>query len=405
MSWIENIKISLRAIRKNKLRTFLTMLGVIIGVSSVIVLISLGRGFRDEIVSEIEGIGSNTMLVIPGEVDTSSPSFSGSSLFGDGVLTRDDLEKVRERVSSSEISVSGVVLSSGRVEKEGEVKNVFIIGTDEQYAFGESIDIDSGRFLNQKDVERTDRVVFLGSKIAKDFFGSRTAIGEDIVIEGKKYRVLGVAENSGTVSLGPDFNEAVYIPYTTSQKYINDDNSLDRISIDVGSVENVRSIQKQVEAIVQKNHGGVKDFSVITQDEILSVVDSVVEILTLFLASIGSISLLVGGIGIMNIMLVSVTERTREIGIRKAIGATSTDIRNQFLTEAVVLSALGGFSGIVLSAIILGIASYIIGFNIFVTWDSALLAFAVSFIVGVFFGVFPATRAAKLDPIDALRYE
>lgn len=371
----------------------------------MIVLISLGRGFRDEIVTQIEGIGSNTILVVPGEVDTSSASFSGSTVFGDEVLTTDDLEKVQERITEPGISVSGVVLGSGRVEKDRETKNTFVIGTDEAFAFGESVDIEEGRFITNKDVERNERVAFLGSKTAQDFFGSRNALGEDVVIEGKKYLVIGVAENSGTVSLGPDFNEAVYVPYTTAQKYVTGNDTLDRISIDTGSSENVQRIRNQVETIIQKNHGGAKDFSIITQEEILGVVNSVVQILTLFLASIGSISLLVGGIGIMNIMLVSVTERTREIGIRKAIGATNTDIRNQFLTEAIVMSALGGVVGIIISATVLAIASRFIGFSISVTWDSALLAFAVSFIVGVFFGVFPASRAAKLDPIEALRYE
>lgn len=405
MNWLENIRISLVSIGKNKLRTFLTVLGVVIGVASVISLISLGEGFRSEIVSEIEGIGSNTMLVVPGEVDTSSASFSGSSVFGDEVLTRDDLEKLKDGLGDRVVSVSGVVLTSGRVESDGEVFNSFIIGTDEQYIFGESVEVEKGRFINQRDVDRDDTVVFLGNKIAKDFFGSRNPIDQKILVEGKKYTVVGVAEDSGTVSLGPNFNEAVYIPYTTAQKFVKKDEVFDRFSIDAGSSVNVEKTKSEVERILQKNHGGAKDFTVFTQKEILSVVDSVIEILTIFLASIGSISLLVGGIGIMNIMLVSVTERTREIGIRKALGATNREIRNQFLTEALVISALGGGIGILISAIGLYAASIASGFNLFVTFNSALLAFTVSFVVGIFFGVFPAVRASKLDPIEALRYE
>jgi len=403
----ENLKIAIKAIIANKVRTFLTVLGIVIGVGAVILMMALGQGARDEIVSELEGLGSNIIVVLPGDIDfqDSSAFSSGAQVFGDATLTSDDLDKLKESLEDKVKTVSGVVIASGKVEYRNKSKTPLIFGTDESFIKGQTLTLDKGRFISKNDMRQKRKVAFLGFEAVENLFGTENPLEKEIIVNGDNYQVIGVAKDTGEIAIGPSYNNSVAIPATTAQKYIQKADTVDRILIDAKTPAEIETIKTEVEKILLRSHGGEKDFSILTEKEIISVLDSVLGILTAFLAGIASISLLVGGIGIMNIMLVSVTERTKEIGIRKAVGATNRNILVQFLTEAILISLLGGVTGVVISILASIIISNSVGFSLSVTLNSVLLAFLVSVSIGVFFGVAPAIRASRLDPIEALRHE
>jgi putative ABC transport system permease protein len=386
---IPSIKMALRSIQGNKLRSFLTMLGIIIGVSSVIVLISIGEGSSEQVTSQINQLGTNLLTVNVMNTDNVK-------------LTIDDAEKFRNMPGVKEIAP----VVSGRIHvKNGTTfAQVSLIGTTASYQTVRDVQVHQGRFLSDIDVEYRQKIVVLGSDTAQTLFGLENPIGQYVQIEGTSFKVVGVLASKGG-SLGQSGDDVIIMPLSTAQRLVKNTN-IQTIYIQGKAAEQVNFVMAQVERTLARMFPNNQDsYSVFNQQDLMETMSSVTNTMTMMLGGIAGISLLVGGIGIMNIMLVSVSERTKEIGIRKAIGAKRRDILLQFLIEAVVLSALGGVIGVGLGFIIGKVLAATMGLAISYSAFVSFIAFLFSLLVGVVFGVFPANKAAKLDPIQALRYE
>ena len=398
----EIFKLALIALRANKLRSILTMLGVIIGVTSVILLTSIGSGLQNYLNEQFETLGANILIVMPGgfgSEDGGIGSLSGPPNFQGSKLTLShvrDLEKFGKPLEAA----APIFELASKATYQKASSTVTLIGTTDQYSKVRKFDIERGRGLTRPDLESARRVVVIGPSLAEKLFGNLDPLGKDITIAQRRFEVVGIAERYGSM-LGFDVDKTAYIPITTAQKVIGFENLME-IMIKVDSKENIDQAQEMTKAYFLRKMTK-DDFSIIDQRQMLNTINQILGVLTLALGGIAAISLIVGGIGIMNIMLVSVTERTREIGLRKALGATPRAILNQFLVEAVILSCGGGLLGIFFG----GTLSFILGRFIPATVEfwSVLLAFTVSAIVGIIFGVAPAFRASKLNPINALRYE
>ncbi len=393
---METLKSALRAILINRLRSFLTILGIVIGVTSVILLISLVTGLKTYITGQIQGLGSNLLFVIPGRV--------GGARSPGGVqanrLTYADALNLRNKLGSS-AQVSAVIQRSATLKFGSKNdKGAAVFGVESNYPKIISIKLDDGRFFKESESQAVRRVAVIGLSVKDDLFANGKALGQTIDVAGLKYTVVGIVASRGS-TFGIDQDNSIYVPFSAAQRQFGIDR-LNTIYISANSADTVKSVQQKATAILKKRLTE-DDFTVQSQEQTLSTIAQITGVLALALGGVSAISLIVGGIGIMNIMLVSVTERTREIGLRKAIGATPDNIRNQFLIEAITLSGLGGIIGIIIG---FGI-SLIIGkfFTTTVPLWSVGLSFGFSMIVGVIFGVAPAIRAAKLDPITALRYE
>jgi len=413
MSILQSIKIATSALKANKLRAALTMLGLIIGVWAVILLVGLGAGVGEEITSQIEDIGANLIIVIPGKLEevekmtTEGPPTEMMGAIAASTLTNENLEAIREKCSTCK-NVFGVTMAGGTVSYKKNKAAVIALGTNPPFAKVRNIDMEKGKFLDEKSVEREKKVCVLGNKLAKDLFFREEAIGKKIKLNEEDFKVIGVTESIGTMGtaeMGIDYDEMMYIPLTVVQKLAKKPDKINRLVAQATSSETVDGAQEEVRKILLREHKGTEDFSVLTQKDMLKMLDVILGMVTVMLAGIASISLVVGGIGIMNIMLVSVTERTREIGIRKAVGAKNNDILGQFLTEAVALSLLGGGIGVALAYISGLIISPYLDFDIAIQISTVFLAFGISAGIGIVFGTAPAVRASKLDPIEALRYE
>jgi len=398
----ETVKLASTALRANKLRSILTMLGVIIGVTSVILLTSIGSGLQNYLNEQFETLGANTLIVMPGnfggeggglEGMTGAPNFQGSKLTLAHVR---DLEKLGAPIETA----APVFELSAKATYQKASSILTLIGTTDQYSKVRKFNIEQGRGLSRPDLDSARRVAVIGPSLAEKLFGTSNPIGQQITISQRKFEVIGVAEKYGSM-LGIDVDKTAYIPITTAQKVIGFENLM-QIMIKVDKKENIDQAKKITEDYFLRKMTK-DDFSVLDQRQILNTINQILGVLTLALGGIAAISLIVGGIGIMNIMLVSVTERTREIGLRKAVGATPKAILTQFLVEAVILSCGGGLIGVILG----GSLSLTLGKFIptAITFWSVLLAFGVSVLVGIIFGVAPALRASRLNPIAALRYE
>lgn len=396
MNPIEIFHLSTTAILANKMRSFLTMLGIVIGVTSVILLISVVTGLKSYITKEIQGLGSNLMFVIPGKV--------GGARSPGGVqvnrLTMQDALDLKNKLADI-AEVSAVVQKVATLKYINKTdKNVTLVGVQTNYPKLISVTFLKGRGFTASEENSGKKVAVIGISAEEKLFGTNSSIGQKISVENVKYEVIGVLSKRGSV-FGIDQDNVVAIPLSVAQKQFGLD-KLNTIYIEARKSEEVKLVQKKAESILLKRLSE-DDFSIMTQEQTLSTIGQITGVLTIALGGIAAISLIVGGIGIMNIMLVSVTERTREIGLRKALGATPSNIRTQFLIEAVVLAGLGGIVGILLGLVL----SLIIGRFITTSvplWSVAL-SFGFSMIVGIIFGVAPAIRASKLDPITALRYE
>jgi len=398
------IKISIKALQTNKSRSLLTALGVIIGVASVILLISVGSGLKDYITNQMQDMGSNLIMVMPGEIDLDDMGAGGGAMSGafssmaSSKLKLDDIEKI-EKIPQIE-DTAAMVMASSIVRYKGEVKIASVIGTTENYIDIMNTEFEKGSFFTKAEVNSGRKAIVLGHKIAEDLFKEENPIGEKIKLGEYRYLVMGVIEEKGGQgSMSPD--DKVFAPITTAQRQFNQDN-ISLIFAQVKSNDEVSVAFPLVEEVLARRLDD-EDFTVLDQKEILSTVSAILNTLTATLGGIAAISLLVGGIGIMNIMLVSVTERTHEIGLRKALGATPEVILTQFLVEAVFLSIGGGIVGIIIG----GGGALLL--NMFmpttVTLWSVILAFVVSATVGIVFGITPARKASQLSPIEALRYE
>ena len=402
MKFIEFIRIAFTSIIENRLRSFLTMLGIMIGVGSVILLISLTTGFREYLVRQFMGIGTNLIIVNPGKTETKGlghPGFEGvqKMTIGDTIALRRNAPALEE--------VSSITVGTADVRYIDRERRSMIIGTDEAFVKVINMGVDSGSFFNADDVSASRRVCTIGYTVKNELFGGKNPLGEVIKIGGSGFRVIGIMEKKGTFMGTDDFDDVVYIPVPDALSLFNTDR-LFGIRAKARSAAMINEAKEQIKVILKKRHNNKEDFTILTQSSLLSSLESILQALSGVLAGIAAISLLVGGIGIMNIMLVTVRERTREIGIRKAVGATRRDILLQFLVESTMLSLIGGIIGILI-AFTGGIMLSRFLPQMTPIMDPWVVALATIFSgsVGVFFGVYPAYRAAYQDPIEALRYE
>lgn len=398
MIFTENLEIAWSSLWRNKLRLFLTMLGIIIGVASVILLISIGSGLQSYITEQFESLGSNLIFVTPGEI-----GHGGGPPGLRQTLSMRDVKTLR-RLRYPVQDVSAYIEIRTTVKYRNNEKNTQIGGIEANGNKLLNLEAEKGNYITNGDVAKNARIAFIGPQIAEELYGEENPVGKSILIQSSNYKVIGIFKSKGGgggIGGGTSFDETVFIPITTGQRQFNQD-KLTMIYIKAANKDVIEDAKKKVEKELLKTLEE-DDFSVLGQEDLLSTINQILSVLTAGLGGIAAISLLVGGIGIMNIMFVSVTERTREIGLRKALGARPKDIMIQFLVEAVTVSLIGGSIGILLAMTGSLILNRFLSSQ--VTPMAVLLAFGFSSVIGIIFGVAPAAKAAKLDPIDALRYE
>ena len=396
MKGLEAFRVAVDALRGNRLRSLLTMLGIIIGIAAVIVVVSIGSGARQQIQSQVEGLGSNLILVVPGQFDTNNLSSNAPATstlqISDGELLADvvgDPAAVTARVGS------GAQVRAGTVERFTTVQ-----GSDQNLPEVFDRPVAEGSYFTGADVDARRRVAVLGSRTAEQLFPGADPIGRQVTISGTRFRVIGVLAEQGE-SFGVSQDNEVHVPITTAQRLFAVDR-VDAFAVKAPSAQSVPQLSEQLWRALKDEYPD-QTFSAVTQTQILGVIGQILGLLTAVLAAIAGISLLVGGVGVSNIMLVSVRERTREIGLRKALGARQRDVLVQFLVEAVLLTSVGGLIGIVVGVAGSLLVDRLSPLPAVIEWWSPAVAFAVSAAVGIFFGVFPARRAGRLDPVVALR--
>jgi len=390
----EALRVALGALRANRLRSALTMLGVVIGVAAVVILVAIGTGAKVKVEQQVQGLGSNLLLVVPGELTFGSAPSSSRLQLSDV----EDVSQIvgdRERVAAS--LTSGEVLRAGTRDQFATVQ-----GVTENTLTVFSRQVARGSYLSRSDVDTRRRVTVLGWSTASRLFGERDPVGRQVTIAGVRFRVIGVLSRQGS-ALGVDQDLDAHIPITTAQRLLGT-TRVDAIAIKAPDADRISELGDQIETYLERRYPD-QEFSAVTQEQILGVLGDILGLLTLVLAAIAGISLLVGGVGVSNIMLVSVRERTKEIGLRKAVGARQRDIGVQFLLEAVLLTTIGGCAGIALGVATSLLLNEFSPLPSIITWWSAVLAFGVSVAVGMLFGVVPAYRAGRLDPVVALRTE
>lgn len=393
MNLQESMRMAWRSLTGNRLRAGLTMLGVIIGVAAVVGLVAIGQGATKQVTAQIESLGSNLILVTP-----------RSSV---ARLTVDDAAELLRRVPNLSAAIAGVSSGNVTVKWGNQSYTTTLEGTEPPYETIRNFHVAYGRFITDDDLTHRRKVAVIGYKLYTDLFAEQNPLGEQVLIDGTSFTVVGVMEKKGQGMMG-DNDDRIIVPVTSAQRLLRT-NRISSITAQVRAGADAAATAAQISAIYQhkyptNNPGRDDAVSVISQDQMLSTVSNVTRILTLMLGGIAGVSLLVGGIGIMNIMLVSVTERTREIGIRKAIGAKRRDILLQFLVESIILSLAGGVIGILLG-FGLGRIATAFGLTVAYSLSAMVLAFVFAAAVGLVFGVYPASRAANLDPIEALRHE
>ncbi|MFA6300886.1 MAG: ABC transporter permease [Candidatus Paceibacterota bacterium] len=395
------------ALSANKARSGLTMLGIVIGIASVITMTAVGQGAQNSISSSIQSMGANLLMVMPG----AARSFGGPSEGRGGAqtLTISDAAAIASQISNI-TNVAREVSSRQQVIATGTNTNTSIMGTESQYLQVRNVAIEEGDFISDQNVTNGAKVAVLGPTTRDDLFGINATgvVGQKIRIKGMEYAVIGITVAKGGSGFG-SADDIIYIPYTTAQRYLTGNKYLSEIDVQASSSDVSTQVQNDINALLLARHNisdsTNADFNVLNQASIIATASSVTGTFTTLLAAIAGISLLVGGIGIMNMMLTTVTERTREIGLRKAIGAKKKDINKQFLVEAIMLTFIGGTTGVILGWLISFGITYFGILQASVSLSSIILAFCVSAGIGIIFGYYPARRAAQLNPIDALRYE
>ncbi|MFH0818588.1 MAG: ABC transporter permease [Patescibacteria group bacterium] len=392
------------AVAANKARSALTILGIVIGIGSVIAMVSIGQGAQQSITDRIEAGGANLLTISPGRQRSFGPvsSAQGSA----DSLTLEDAKAIRN-INGVEV-VSPESSSRYQVTAKGNNSNSSISGVYPEYQIAKSIEVNNGHFITESQLKSASKVAVLGATVTTDLFGEGVdPIGETIRINNMNFKVIGILTETGTGFNSAD--DAIIIPLTVLQRYFTGSKNVSNISVKASSQEVMTQLQTDITDLLMQRHNIIDadsaDFMVRSSTEMIDMASSITSTLTILLGSIAAISLIVGGIGIMNMMLTSVTERTREIGLRKAIGAKRGDISKQFLAESVMLTFIGGVIGIILGYISSMLVSKFLSTTTAVTLSSVGLAFGVSVAIGIIFGYYPARRAAKLNPIDALRYE
>ena len=398
-------KIAFRALRRNKLRSVLTALGIIIGVGAVIAMVSIGNGAKAQVEQQIASLGENVILIFSGSVTSSGIRTGWGSA---GTLKIEDAEAIRREVPGV-IAVSEEVISTRQVSAGNQNWFTRVYGESPEYFDIRQWPLSDGASFTGQDVRSSNKVCVIGRTTASQVFGSEDPIGQVLRIQGVPFLVTGVLTPKGLSPQGTDQDDIVIMPYTSAMKRVIGGSTLRGINIQVASPNDLAPAQQQITELLRQRHniraGRDDDFTVRNQQEIAETATATSRIMALLLGAIASVSLIVGGIGIMNIMLVSVTERTREIGVRLAVGAHGRDILTQFLIEAVTLSVIGGAIGILLGLGASRMLSVFAHWPTLISIPSIIAAFFVSAAVGIFFGFYPAREAARLDPIEALRYE
>ncbi|NDC74395.1 FtsX-like permease family protein [bacterium] len=394
--------IALRALRRNKMRSALTALGIIIGVAAVIAMVGIGNGAKTQVEAQVASLGRNVVTVFPGSFS------SGGARGGWGsasTLTVEDTEAIRRDVAGI-VSVSAEVRDRNQVLANGLNWNTQVNGVDVDFLSIRAWDVTDGVMFSEADVKGAGKVCVIGTTVAKQLFPDVDPLGQTLRVRNIPFIVRGVLQSKGFNFFGQDQDDTVLVPYTTHMRRLNRRTTVSSILVEASAPEAMQRIQDDMTALLQQRRGGREpDFTVRNQLELAQTATATTRVMTGLLGAIAGVSLLVGGIGIMNIMLVSVTERTREIGIRLAIGAHDRDIRVQFLIEAMVLSVFGGIAGVLLGIGISQLLSQLNGWPVLVSTNSILLAVGFSAFIGVAFGFYPAHKAAQLDPIEALRFE
>jgi putative ABC transport system permease protein len=400
VSLLEFIRVAIGTITANKLRALLTTLGVVIGVLAVILLVALGDGARAYLDDMFAGMGSNLVIVRPGKRETKG---MGPPMNTTYKITLEDARAIEHRAVTLD-GVVPIVMGAATVSNQARRRDVILLGVAQGYDRVRQMHVDVGRFFEPEDIEARRRYVILGRTVAAEVFGDENPLGKFVKVADGEFRVLGLMEKKGT-SLGFDLDDLVFVPVTTSLDMYGLEGVTEMMIKSKDRTSTQASIAEVTE-ILKARHNQQEDFTVVSQDDLLSTVGQITATMTLVLLAIASISLIVGGIGIANIMLVSVRERTREIGIRRAVGARRRDILTQFLVEAIVISLLGGLIGLALGATIIWLTKVAVP-DLPVKLSAWIVTIAVGFsaLVGVVSGIWPAMRAADLDPVEALRYE
>ena len=405
MLFTESVRIAINALFANKLRSLLTMLGIIIGVGAVIAMVAVGMGVTQRVTDSIASLGSNMLIIRPGA------SMSGGLRGAAGsrtTLKYEDATAIKKKIKDVDY-VSPTVQKNYQVVYGNQNWNTSVTGVTQEYMSIRDLKITTGSFITEDDMNTRNRVAVIGMTVASNLFGEANPVGKTIRVNNQPYRVIGVLESKGQSSVGQDQDDVVIVPLTTAMDRLLAVTYVQTINVQVSSPSKMDDVQANIETLLRQRHHltGTKsdDFQVQNLTSLMSTMNETTTMLTLFLGSIAAISLIVGGIGIMNIMMVSVTERTREIGIRKALGATFKDIMTQFLIESVVIGVIGGVLGIFFGIVAAQLISKFGDFQTVITVAPILLSFVFSVGIGLFFGIYPARKAALLDPIEALRYE
>ncbi len=400
----QTVFISLRALRRNKMRSSLTALGIIIGVASVVALVAVGNGAKVQIQGQVAALGQNLLTIFAASSRTGGVS---SGLGSASTITLADAAAIAREVADV-AAVSPEDSSTAQAIANGRNWSTTVAGESEQYLAIRDWKLTSGSMFTEREVRRADKVAVIGSKTALELFGPLDPVGQTVRIKNIPFVIIGLLTSKGA-SFGMDQDDRIVIPYSTAMKRVTGDRYLRSVSVEVSVAARMSAAEDQIRSLLRQRHdlqpGQDDDFNIFNQKDIAQTAGTITTIVTMLLGAIASISLLVGGIGIMNIMLVSVTERTREIGIRIAVGAQASAIQLQFLIEAMTLSVLGGLIGVLIGVGAARLVGVFANFQAIVSAGSIVLAFGVSLAIGVFFGIYPARKAAALDPIDALRYE
>ena len=402
---LATFKIAVRALRRNTMRTILTMLGIIIGVGAVIAMVSIGNGAKAQVEAQIASLGQNVILIMSGNVTRGG---FGMGFGSSPSLTRGDYAALRGEVPGI-VGISPEVRANAQVAVGNQNNNIQVSGVGEDYIDIRSWPLATGVNFTEADIRSATKVAIIGKTTATSLFGDLDPVGQIIRVKNAPFTVVGTLSSKGMSMMGSDQDDIVLVPYTSAMVRLTGATTFRSFNVQAASPDEVAATQIRITELLRQRHriadGRDDDFMVRTQQEISEMATSTSRVMTILLGAIASVSLLVGGIGIMNIMLVSVTERTREIGVRMAVGARGRDILLQFLIEAVTLSISGGLIGILLGVGGARLVSINFGWNTLVSVQSIVVAFAFSAVIGVFFGFYPARKAAQLDPIDALRFE
>jgi putative ABC transport system permease protein len=412
MKIIKITKIALKGLQTNRSRSALTILGIVIGITSIMLVVSLGAGAQNLILGEIKGLGTQTIAVLPGRA-ASGPSDSAASILSDS-LKEKDLTALENKANVPGLKqVMPTVIGVGEATYGSEVYQVTLFGTGALAEKLFNLHFNEGIFYDDIDVQGRSSVAVIGAKVSEKLFGNEKPLNQYIKVKGRSLKVIGVLKTSGGGLF--NYDDMVLIPYTTAQTYILGINYFSRLIVEASDNWDVSAVASDVRLTLRESHNiddpEKDDFNVQTQQDLANTISTITNALTYFLAAVAAIALFVGGIGIMNIMLVAVTERTREIGLRKALGANDKDILSQFLYEAVLLTGIGGLIGIILGTILAYVISVMLSKGLGVDWQfvfpwlGAVMGFGVSAVIGLVFGGYPAYKASKKSPIEALRYE